>query len=77
MVKYTASEECISADDARFIVKALDEYIINQRNRGTYGEDIKRTRIAKDAISRVLDHASLIHDDICFIVDAGTRNIPK
>ncbi len=77
MVKYTASEECIGADDARFILKALDEYIINQTNRGAYIGDIKSTRIAKDAINRVLDRASLIHDDICFIVDAGTRNIPK
>lgn len=75
--KYTASEECISADDARFITEALNEYTINQTKRGAYEGDIISTRIAKDAINRVLDHASLQHDDICFIVKIGTRNIQK
>ncbi len=74
--KYTVSEECISAEDARFIADALNDYIINQTKRGTYEGDIRSARIAKDAINRVLDHASFQHDDICFIVKIGTRNIP-
>jgi hypothetical protein len=74
--KYTASEECISAEDARFMAEALNEYIINQTKRGAYEGDIRSARIAKDAINRVLDHASFQHDDICFIVKIGTRNIP-
>lgn len=73
--KYTASEQCISTDDARFIAKALNEYVTNQEKRGAYDGDIKSTRIAKDAINFVLDRASLQHDDICFIVKIGTRNI--
>lgn len=77
MVKYEASEQCISAEDARFIVEALEEHIINQTKRGAYEGDIRSTRIAKDAINFVLDRASLQHDDICFVVNAGTRNIPK
>jgi hypothetical protein len=77
MVKYTASEECISAEDARFMAIALDEYIINQTKRGAYEGDIKSARIAKDAINFVLTRASLQYDDICFVVNAGTRNIPK
>lgn len=74
--KYKASEQCISADDARSIAKALDEYIINQTKRGAYDGDIRSTRIAKDAINFVLDRASLQHDDICFVVKIGTRNMP-
>lgn len=72
---YKASEECISADDARFIVEVLDEHIVNQTKKGVYEGDIKSTKIAKDAINRVVNHASLIHDDICFIVKIGTRNM--
>lgn len=77
VTKYKASEQCISAEDARFIVEALNEYTINQTKRGAYEGDIKSARIAKDAINFVLDRASLQHDDICFIVKIGTRNIPK
>lgn len=76
MVKYMASEECINAEDARFMAEALNEYIINQTKKGAYEGDIESAKIAKDAINRVLDHASFQHDDICFIVNAGTRNIP-
>ena len=75
--KYKASEQCISAEDARFIAEALNEYSINQEKRGAYEGDIRSTRIAKDAINFVLDRASLQHDDICLIVKIGTRNIPK
>jgi hypothetical protein len=74
--KYIASEECISAEDARFMADALNEYIITQTKRGAYEGDIRSARIAKDAINRVLDHASFQYDDICFIVKIGTRNIP-
>lgn len=73
--KYKASEQCVSAEDARFIAEALNEYATNQEKRGAYEGDIKSTRIAKDAINFVLDRASLQHDDICFIVKIGTRNI--
>ena len=77
VTKYKASEQCISAEDARSIVEALEEHIINQTKRGAYEGDIRSTRIAKDAINFVLDRASLQHDDICLIVKIGTRNIPK
>ncbi len=74
---YKASEECISAEDARFIVEALKEYSISQEKRGAYKEDIKSTKLVKDAINRVFNHASLQYDDICFMVKIGTRNLPK
>ncbi len=74
---YKASEECISAEDARFIAEALKERVKNQEKIGGYEEDIKSAKIARDAINRVLDHASLQYDDICFIVKSGTRNISK
>ncbi len=77
MVKYMASEECISAEDARFMADALDEYIISHTKKGSYEGDIMSAKIAKDAINRVLGHSSLQHDDICFVVNAGTRNIPQ
>lgn len=77
VTKYKASEQCISAEDARFMADALDEYIISHTKKGSYKGDIMSAKIAKDAISFVLDRASLQHDDICFVVNAGTRNIPK
>lgn len=73
--KYAASEQCISAEDARFIAKALDTQIIDQTKKGGYEGDIKSMIIAKDAINFVLDRASFQHDDICFIVKIGTRNM--
>lgn len=73
MVKYKASEECISAKDARFVVEALNEHIMNQTRRGAYIVDIQNTVKTRDAIKRVWDHASLEHDDICFIVNSGVR----
>jgi len=71
--KYKASEECISANDTRFIIEALNEHIKDQKKRGTYAEYIKSTVKVRDAIKRVWDHSSLDHDDICFIVNAGVR----
>jgi hypothetical protein len=71
--KYKASEECISAKDARFVVEALNEHIMNQTRRGAFIVDIKSTVKARDAIKSVWDHASLEHDDICFIVNIGAR----
>lgn len=65
--KYTASEECISADDAKFAVEALNKHIINQTQRGAYVKDIQSTVIVRDSIKRVVDRASLQHDDICFM----------
>jgi hypothetical protein len=73
--KYKASEQCISAEDARFIIDALDTQITDQTKKGGYEKDIKSMKIAKDAMNFVLDRASLQHDDICFIVKTGTRNI--
>lgn len=73
MVKYKASEECISAENTRFIVEALNEHIMNQTRRGAYIVDIKNTVTVRDAIKRVWDHSSLEHDDICFIVNSGVR----
>lgn len=74
--KYKASEECISAKDARFVVEALNEHIMNQTRRGAYIADIKSTVIARDSIKRVLDRASLEYDDVCFVVNAGARSPP-
>jgi RNase P protein component len=71
--KYKASEECINANDARFAVEALNEHIKNQKRIGAYVDDIKSTATVRDAIKRVLDHASLEHDDICFVVNIGVR----
>ncbi len=73
----TTTEECISAEDAGSIVKALDEFIETQTKRGGYKEDIKSMKIAKDALKFVLERSSPIHDDICFRVKIGTRNIPR
>ena len=67
------AKECINAEDSRLITKALDELIINQTNKGAYEGDIRSTRIAKDAIDRVLDRASLEYDEICFYVSIGTK----
>lgn len=72
--KYKASEECINANDVRFVIEALNEHIINQTRRGGYAKDIKSAAIVRDAIKRVWDHASLEHDDICFIINAGARS---
>jgi hypothetical protein len=71
--KYKASEECINANDARFAIDALNEHIMNQTRRGAYVDDVKSTVAVRDTIKRVLDHASLEHDDICFIVNSGVR----
>lgn len=73
----TTTEECISAEDAGFIVKALDEFIETQTKRGGYKEDIESMKIAKDALKFVLERSSPIYDDICFRVKIGTRNIPN
>lgn len=72
--KYKTSEECVSAENARIAVEALNEHIMNQTRRGAYIADIKNTVMVRDAIKGVLDHASLEHDDICFIVNIGTRS---
>lgn len=72
-VKYKASEECISAEDTRFVVEALNQHIMNQTRRGAYIVDIQSTVKARDAIKKVWEHASLEHDDICFIVNIGVR----
>lgn len=37
----------------------MNELTINQTKRGAYEGDIKSARIAKEAINRVLDRASL------------------
>ena len=75
-IKYMATEyakECINAEDGRLIAKALDELTKKQTKEGAYDEDIRSTEIAKDAINRVLDHASFEHDEICFYVNVGTK----
>lgn len=71
--KYKASEECISAEDAIVIGQALGEYIANKRKEGVSEKTIKNMENTNKAIRRVLDHASLEYDDICFIVNIGTR----
>lgn len=68
------TEECISAEDANSIVKAIDEFINTQTGKG-YKEDIKSMKTAKYALKFVLERSSIIHDDICFRVKIGTRNI--
>jgi len=70
----TTTEECISAEDANSIIMALDNFINTQTEKG-YKEDIKSMKIAKDALKFVLERSSPIHDDICFRVKIGTRNI--
>lgn len=78
MVKYmTTIEECISVEDATSVVKALDEFIETQTRKGGYKEDIKSMRTAKEALKFVLERSSYVHDDICFRVKIGTRNIPR
>ncbi len=53
--------------------KCYRQLIINQTKKGAYEGDIRSTRIAKDAIDRVLDHASFEHDEICLYVSIGTK----
>lgn len=67
------AKECINAKDARLIADALKELTVNQAKKRAYEGDITSTRIAKEAIDRVLDHASLEHDEICFYVSIGTK----
>lgn len=67
------AKECINAEDARLIAEALNELTKNQTKRGAYEGDIKSAIIAKEAINRVLDHASFEHDEICFYVNIGTK----
>jgi hypothetical protein len=67
------AKECINAEDARIIADALNELTTNQEKRGAYEGDIRRARLAKEAINRVLDHASLEYDEICFYVNIGTK----
>ena len=38
--KYKTSEECVSAENARIAVEALNEHIMNQTRRGAYIADI-------------------------------------
>lgn len=75
--KYTSSEQCISAEDARLITDALDAQIKDKTKKGGWTEDIRSMKIAKEAIDFVLDRASFQHDDICFYVNIGARNINK
>jgi len=67
------AKECINAEHVRLITKALDELATSQTKKGAYEGDIRSTRIAKEAIDRVLDHASLEYDEICFYVSVGTK----
>ena len=67
------AKECINAEDARIIADALNELTTNQEKRGAYEGDIRSARIAKEAINRVLDRASIEHDEICFYVNIGTK----
>ncbi len=67
------AKECINADDARLIAEALNEYTTNQTKKGGLRRDIKSAITAKEAIDRVLDHASFEHDEICFYVNIGTK----
>lgn len=71
--KYKGAEECISAEDTRLVVEALNEHIMNQTRRGAYIVDIQSTVRTRDAIKKVWKRASLEHDDVCFIVNAGVR----
>ncbi len=70
------TEECISAEDANSIIMALDNFINTQTEKG-YKEDIKSMKTAKDAIKFVLERSSVVHDEICFRVKSGIRNIPS
>lgn len=67
------AKECINAEHVRLVAKALDELTNNQEKKGAYEGDIRSTRIAKDAIDRVLGHSSFEHDEICFYISAGTK----
>lgn len=67
------AKECINAKDAILIAKALKAYSAKQEKEGDYDEDILSIDKAKEVFNRVLDHASLEHDEICFSVSIGTR----
>lgn len=67
------AKECINAEDARLIKKALDELARKQEKEGAYEGDIRSTKIAKDAINFVLDRASFEYDEICFYISPGTK----
>jgi hypothetical protein len=68
--KHEASEKCISAENVKFVVEALNEHIMNQTRRGKYIVDIRSTVTARDAIKEVYDRANHKHDDICFIAQS-------
>lgn len=71
------AKECINAEDAILISKALDELRKKQEKEGSYEGDIISTRKSKDAIDFVLDRASLEYDEVCFCVSPGTKKRNK